>query len=198
MCSTAGSEKPSYNEGITATSAEASTRAYSASGRPLANVTRSPRASCRSCCLVASDGVPMTTRCASRSVASLATARSSVGSPFSGESALVTVTIRPGTRGWSGRGRNSRVSTPSGTMCTISRLTRKSRHMSSLEEEDTVTSGPARRATRPCIRTNPYQRRLFSWPNRLRPARSSRRSTEIGWWIEVTSGRPSRRRPSIP
>ena len=61
MCSTAGSENPSYMDGITATSAEASTRAYSSSGRPLANVTRSPRASCAACFLVAGEGVPTTT-----------------------------------------------------------------------------------------------------------------------------------------
>ena len=70
--------------------------------------------------------------------------------------------------------------------------------MSSREEDDTVISGPARRATRPCIRTNPYQRLLFSRSSQLRPARSSRLSTEIGWWIDVTSGRPSRRTPSMP
>ena len=134
------------------------------------------------------------------SVASLPTARSSVPVPLIGESALATATMRPGTLG-SVRGWNTRVSTPSGMMCTCSGRTRKSRQMSSRDDSDTVISGvvPAsRRATRACIRTNPYQRRLDSAVSRPDDARSIRLSTLIGWWMLVTSGNPSRRMPSIP
>ena len=81
--------------------------------------------------------------------------------------------------------------------------TRKSRQISRLDDSDTVISGApgclaSRRATRACIRTNPYQRRLDSAPSRLADARSIRLSTLIGWWMLVTSGSPSRRTPSIP
>ena len=134
------------------------------------------------------------------SVTSLPTARSSVAIPLSGESALATATIRPGTRAPS-RGRNTRVSTPSGMMCTCSGRTRKSRQMSRLDDSDTVISGPGlaiRRATRACIRTNPYQRRLDSAVSRPADARSMRLSTLIGWWMLATSGSPSRRTPSKP
>ena len=134
------------------------------------------------------------------SVTSLPIARSSVAIPFSGESELATATIRPGTRAAS-RGRNTRVSTPSGMMRTFSGRTRKSRQMSSRDESDTVISGPVRRdrrATRACIRTNPYQRRLDRAVSLRDDARSIRRSTLIGWWMLVTSGSPSRRTPSIP
>ena len=61
--------------------------------------------------------------------ASLANARSSVVTPFIGESALATATIRPGTRG-AGRGWNSRVSTPSGMTLHAVRAAPKSRQMS--------------------------------------------------------------------
>ena len=126
--------------------------------------------------------------------------------PLSGESELATAMIRPGTRAPS-RGRNTRVSTPSGMMCTSSGRTRKSRQMSRLDDSDTVISGlvpgapgclATRRATRACIRTNPYQRRLDSARSRPADARSMRRSTLIGWWMLATSGSPSRRTPSSP
>src|SRR5260221_122949 len=107
----------------------------------------------------AAAGLPTTVSTALRSVVSFATARNSVAMPLTGESALATATIRPGTRA-SGRGWNRRVSTPSGITCTWSRATRKSRQMSSREDSEPVSTGPTRRATRPCIRTNPYQRRL--------------------------------------
>ena len=55
-----------------------------------------------------------------------------------------------------------------------------------------------RRATRACIRTKPYQRRLDSRAGPRASASSIRRSTLIGWWMLVTSGSPSRARPSIP
>ena len=73
--------------------------------------------------------------------------------------------------------------------------------MSSLDDSDTVISGPgpaSRRATRACIRTNPYQRRLDRAASLPDDARSIRLSTLIGWWMLVTSGSPSRRTPSIP
>ncbi len=128
---------------------------------------------------------------------SFATARSSVAIPFTGESALATATIRPGTRR-ACRGWNSRVSTPSGITWTWSRGTLKSRQMSSREDSEPVSTGPTRRATRPCIRTNPYQRRLDSRDRPLAAASSILRSTLIGWWMLVTSGRPRRAMPSMP
>jgi hypothetical protein len=91
-----------------------------------------------------------------------------------------------------GRGWNSRVSTPSGMTCTFSGSTRKSRQMSSREDSEPVSTGPTRRATLPCIRTNPYHRRLDSRARPVAAASSIRRSTLIGWWMLVTSGRPSR------
>ena len=84
--------------------------------------------------------------------------------------------------------------------------TLKSRQMSRRDDSDTVISGPARLAsclaTRACIRTKPYQRRLDSRSNErwLRPgsdAKSIRLSTLIGWWMLVTSGRPYRPRFSM-
>ena len=134
------------------------------------------------------------------SVTSLLVARSSVATPFSGESELATATIRPGTRG-AERGWNTRVSTPSGMIRTFSCLTPKSRQMSSRAEEDTVSSGAwaeTRRATRACIRTNPYQRHLDSRAIPRACSSSIRRSTLIGWCTLVTSGSPSRGIPSIP
>lgn len=114
-----------------------------------------------------------------------------------GESALATATMRPGTR--SPRGWKNRSSTPSGRMCTCSGATPKSRTMSCLEEPETVRIGPIRAATRACIRTKPYQRRL---PNcSLKPLAawiSMRRSTLIGWWMLVTKGRPRRGMPRLP
>ena len=120
--------------------------------------------------------------------------------PFIAESALATAMIRPGTRAAS-RGRNTRVSTPSGMTRTRSGGTLKSRQMSRWDEADTVISGPdraRRRATRACIRTNPYQRRRENRSSGPRAARSMRRSTLIGWWMLATSGSPSRPRPSSP
>ena len=134
------------------------------------------------------------------SVTSLPIARSSVATPLSGESELATATIRPGTLGAS-RGRNTRVSTPSGMMRTFSGRTRKSRQMSSLADSDTVSSGASleiRRATRACIRTKPYQRHLDSFASPRAAPSSIRRSTLIGWWTLVISGSPSRRTPSSP
>ena len=202
MCSTAGSENPSYSDGTAAVSALASSAENASSSSPWVNVTRSASDSWAASRSVAGAGLPTMIRCASVSVTSLPTARSSVAIPLSGESALATATIRPGTRAAS-RGRKSRVSTPSGMMCTCSGRTPKSRQMSRLDDSDTVISGApgcraSRRATRACIRTNPYQRRRESAVSGPAAARSMRRSTLIGWWMLVTSGSPSRRTPSIP
>ena len=200
MCSTAGSENPSYSEGTTAISALASRAENASSFSPWVNVTRSARDNWAASRSVAGAGRPTMTRCASRSVDSLATACSRVEVPFIAESALATAMIRPGTRAAS-RGRNTRVSTPSGMTRTRSGGTLKSRQMSRWDEADTVISGPdraRRRATRACIRTNPYQRRRDSRSRRPRAARSIRRSTLIGWWMLATSGSAGRLRPSRP
>ena len=99
---------------------------------------------------------------------------------MTGESALATATIRPGTRA-PGRGWNSRVSTPSGMTLTLSAGTLKSRRMSAFDDSEPVSTGPIRRATRPCMPTNEYQRHLGIL-RRPRAAFSSiRRSTLIGW-----------------
>ena len=63
------------------------------------NRARSPSDSCACSFSLAGPGLPTTIRCASVSVTSLLVARSSVATPFSGESELATATIRPGTRG---------------------------------------------------------------------------------------------------
>ena len=199
MCSTAGNENPSYSEGTTAISALAASSASSVSLIPCTNRTRSPRARSLTSFSVGPPAVgePTTMSWPSRSTVILAKAWSSVDTPLSGESALATATIRPGTRGCS-RGWNSRVSTPSGITCTLAGSTPKSRQMSAREACEAVRTGPTRRATRPCIRTKEYQRHL---PTRAQPrdeASSIRRSTLIGWWMLVTRGRPSRASPSIP
>ena len=145
--------------------------------------------------------MPTTISCASRSATTLPNACSSVPTPFTGESALATATIRPGSlaaRGW-----NRRVSTPSGMTRTFASGTRKSRQMSSREDWDAVRIVPQRRATRACIRTKEYQRRLASrdrdnWGSPLAAASSIRRSTLIGWWMLVTSGKPALASPSSP
>ena len=91
--------------------------------------------------------------CTSRSVASLANARSSVATPLIGESAaLATAIMRPGTRG-AGRGWNRRVSTPSGMTRTLPGAAPKSRQMSAADDCDAVRIVPQRRATLACIRT---------------------------------------------
>ena len=194
MCSTAGSENPSYSDGTTAISALASSAENASSSSPWVNVIRSSRDSWAASRSVAGVGLPTMTRCTSRSVASFPTARSSVATPLIAESALATAMIRPGTRAAS-RGRNTRVSTPSGMIRTRSGGTRKSRQMSRLDDSDTVISGSApeapeapeapagpasRRATLACIRTNPYQRRRDNRVSQPNSARSMRLSTLIG------------------
>lgn len=106
--------------------------------------------------------------------------------PLSGLSALATATIRPGTR--RSRGRNSSVSTPSGTTRNWEASTPKSSAISAAEVEETVIRSGISRATRCCMPRNPYQR----WTNALRrhgaAARSTARSRVIGWWMVATSG----------
>ena len=58
MCSTAGSEKPSYSDGTTAISALASRAENASSDRPWVNVTRSARDSCAASRSVAGAGWP--------------------------------------------------------------------------------------------------------------------------------------------
>ncbi len=53
-----------------------------------------------------------------------------------------------------------------------------------------ITSG-SRRATRPCILVKAYQRRSVTRLKPLAAARSSARSTWIGWWMVAIVGSPS-------
>src|SRR5215470_8549336 len=200
MCSTAGSENPSYRDGTTATWALAASSASSASLMPCANRTLSPRASSAASRSVGPPGLglPITTSRTSRSVASLPNARSSVATPLIGESAaLATAITRPRTRG-AGRGWNRRVSTPSGMTRTLPGVTPKSRQMSVAEDWDAVRIVPHRRATLACIRTKLYQRHLESLLSPFAAATSMRRSTLIGWWMLVTSGIPALGSASSP
>src|SRR5215475_1743239 len=200
MCSTAGSENLSYRDGTTATWALAASSASSASLMPCANRTLSPSASSPASRSVGPPGfgLPTTTSCASRSVASLPNARSSVATPLIGESAaLATAITRPGTRG-AARGWNRRVSTPSGMTLTLPGVTPKSRQMSVAEDWDAVRIVPHRRATLACIRTKLYQRHLESLLSPFAAATSMRRSTLIGWWMLVTSGIPALGSASSP
>ena len=122
--------KPSYRRGRRDLGRREQPRAYSSSGRPAAKVTRWLTDSWATIPLVAGDGVPTTRRWTSRYGGYLRQRPQQALHPFRGESALVTVVeMRPGTRGV-GPGRKRRVSTPSGTMCTLSGRTRKSRQMS--------------------------------------------------------------------
>ena len=67
------------------------------------------------------------------------------------------------------------------------------------EEPETVSTDGSRRATRFCIRVKPYQRRTEARRCQSGAASSSScRSTVIGWWMVVTSGEPTRSRPSRP
>ena len=199
MCSTAGSENPSYSEGTTATSALASRAENACSSSPWVNVTRSARDSWAASRSVAGAGWPTMIRCTSRSVISLATACSSVATPLIATSALATAMIRPRTRA-ACRGRNTRVSTPSGSAHPIRR---------DLEVAADVPPGRARHgdqrpgpgdlARHPGLHPDePVPAAPDSRPSGPRSARSMRLSTLIGWWMLATSGSPSRRRPSSP
>ena len=67
--------------------------------------------------------------------------------------------IRPGTRGRSGRGRNTVWSTPTGTTVMRAGSTPIWAAMSLLEDSDTVTIRGSCLATRICMPRNPNQRR---------------------------------------
>src|SRR5581483_12027859 len=118
MASMAGSEKPSYSEGTTATDASLYSSTMRSWLTPLMNVTApsSPRRSMRLGMLLPSRGLPMITSSASRSVGTLATASRSGTSPLRATSALAVVMMRPGTRSTWGSGRKWSVSTPTGTI----------------------------------------------------------------------------------
>ncbi len=122
-----------------------------------------------------------TTRCASRSVRTLASASTRYTRPFSGTSALEVATIRPGTGAMSGDGDQSRVSAPIGTTEMASGATPMCSAISLSEVPDTVMTCSSRAATRRCIRVKAYQRRSDSRRSRVGAASSSnRRSTVIG------------------
>ncbi len=185
MCSTAGSENPSYSDGTTASWALASSPASSSWLIPCRNRTCPASPSSPASLSVGPPGVSLLTttrRACGASRPTWLNARSSVVTPFIGESALATATMRPGTRG-AGRGWNSRVSTPSGMTRTLSGSVPKSLQMSRLEDSETVRIGPfrlTRCATRPCIRTNAYHRRLDSRERPRAACSSIRRSTLTG------------------
>ena len=70
--------------------------------------------------------------------------------------------------------------------------------MSRRLDSETVSTLSHPRATRPCIRRNAYHRRSVSRRRRLgAAARSTARSTVIGWWMIVTIG-SSRCTSSMP
>ena len=74
-----------------------------------------------------------------------------------------------------------------------------SRAMSWNEFSDTVTTRAMRLATRVCMLVNEYQRRSVS--RLYQPSAcsiSSRRSTVMGWWMVLSTGRPSRSMASRP
>ena len=102
-------------------------------------------------------GLVTSTSSTSRSVRSLANASSRVAMPFIGASALAMARMRPGTRGCVGGTKPS--STPSRMTCIRAGSTPKSVAMSRREASDGVRILRACRATLPCIRRKPYQRR---------------------------------------
>ena len=127
----------------------------------------------------------------SRSVRNLAKDSSRVAMPFSGESADAIATMRPGTRS-PAYGAKTSGWTPNGMTSMRSGSTPNSRAMSTAELCDTVTMCLSPRATLPCIRRKPYQRRRESFLRRVgAAARSSFRSMVMGWWMLATRGRPS-------
>ncbi len=141
--------------------------------------------------------VTSTSSASSRSVRSFANASSSVAMPLTATSALAIAMIRPGTRGVVG-GWNRR-STPSGMTCIRAGSTPKSVAVSRFDASDGVRIRRAARATLPCMRRKPYQRRSVSLRHGVgASARSMRRSKVIGWCTEVMSGSPFRSMSSIP
>ncbi len=142
----------------------------------------------------------MTTRCASgRSTRIFASASSRCDRPFIGTSALAVVMSRPGTRATCGIGRKISSSAPIGTTVIRSAGTPIWAAMSRRLDSDTVTMRGMLRATSVCIPRKPYQRRSASRRrNDEACARSSSRSTVIGWWIVAETGQPSDIMPTTP
>ena len=117
--------------------------------------------------------------------------------PFIGASALAMARIRPGTLGAVGGRKPS--STPSRITRVRAGSTPKSRTTSRREASEGVITSGIRRATRACIRTKPYQRRIAQRRRRVVACASSiRRSKVIGWWIVATTGSPARSTSSRP
>ncbi len=198
IASTVGSEKPSYSDGTQAISADPTTAASSSSEMPLTKRTESviaSRSMRRSVC-PPGFGRLISSSSTSRSVRSFANASSRVAMPFIGMSALAIATIRPGTRGAGGE---NTWSTPSGITWMRAGSTPKSATTSRAELSDGHSTCEDARATLPCIRRKPYQRRSDRRCFQLVAlARSTRRSKVIGWWIVVTTGRPARSMSSTP
>ncbi len=201
MASTAGSEKPSYSDGTTATSADAYSSTMRRASTAPATVTApsSPSRSMVAGTRPPSRGGPTMTSSAWRSVRTLASASSRGTRPLRATSALAVVISRPGTLATWGRGRNQSVSTPTGTTDIWPGRAPICRQMSPADDSDTVSRRGSRRSTRFCIRTKPYQRRrLIRRCQSAAWASSRSRSTVIGWWIVATTGRPSRAMPRMP
>ncbi|PQM44451.1 hypothetical protein C1Y40_05388 [Mycobacterium talmoniae] len=181
IASTAGSEKPSYSEGMQAISADANRLASSASDRPAEMCTISEMPSSAMSFSVGPLGSNLATSCSStsRSTRSFATAASRWAMPLSGTSALAMAKMRPRTRGC-GDGLNKSVSTPSGTTRSCSGRTPKSAAISLAEVLDTVNRSGMSRATRFCISEKPYQRCTNGLRHHRAAARSSTRSRVMG------------------
>jgi hypothetical protein len=130
-------------------------------------------------------------------VRSFATASSSGTIPLSGWSALAVAMIRPGTLGTDG-GTKTSCSTPTGMTRILAGSTPKSVTMSSKEFSLTVMRLGIRRTTRPCMARKPYQRLLESFLRSGLAARSSFRSTVIGWCTLAMTGIPARCMRSMP
>ena len=120
-------------------------------------------------------GSSLETSCTSRSrsTRSRATACSRWLTPLSGTSALAIAMMRLRTR--FSRGRNSSVSTPSGTTCSWSGPTPKSSAMSAADVDETVSSSGIWRATCFCISAKPYHRRTNGLRHHLRGGDVERR-----------------------
>ena len=115
---------------------------------------------------------------------------------MSGTSALAIAMIRLRTR--FSLGRNSSVSTPSGTTCSWSGDTAKSSAMSAADEDDTVSSSGIWRATCFCISAKPYHLRTNGFRHHFAAATSTTRSRVIGWCTVATTGSPSSAIASSP
>ena len=109
IASIAGKENPSYRLGTTATSALAISRARVWVGRSqIAALAASPKAMIALATRPSGRGLPATTSSTS-SLQRIATASTSTRRPFSGLSALLMATMRPGTRALEKRWEECRV-----------------------------------------------------------------------------------------